>query len=129
MIVVDASAIVHLLLMPAADPEVIGTLESAGKLNAPHLIDAEVLNALRKRVFLKEVSSGRARQAIEDFGALTIKRWPITPFTERIWALRHNLTAYDASYVALAEALGVPVVTRDGGIKGSSGHKAKIILV
>jgi predicted nucleic acid-binding protein len=114
VIVVDASALLEVLLRTPAAPQVEERLFAAGKtLHAPHLIDLEVAQVLRRYVQGEQMSAVRARQALEDLGALRLTRWPHDALLPRIWELRANLTAYDAAYVALAEALDAPLVTRD----------------
>ncbi len=130
MIVVDASAILELLLAATAAPDIenrlLGTMES---LHAPHLLDLEVAQVLRRYVSAGELTPQRGRQALDDLGALPIIRYPHNLFLSRIWALRHNVTAYDAAYLALAESLPAPLVTCDAQLASAPGHRATIELV
>ena len=84
---------------------------------------------LRRYASAGDLDPTRAEEALEDLSDLPIVRYPHQPFAERIWQLRENLTAYDAAYVALAEALDAPLLTRDSGIAGSPAHAARIDLI
>ncbi|MGI8729234.1 MAG: type II toxin-antitoxin system VapC family toxin [Solirubrobacteraceae bacterium] len=128
MLVVDASAIVAALVGSPRDRQLSERLIAANELRAPHLIDIELLHALRRLVAHGELSSERAQDARADFADLQIVRHPHAPLADRVWALRDNLTAYDATYVALAEALGVPLVTCDARLAGAPGLAAPIEL-
>lgn len=123
MIVVDASALVDALAAEKPNPELRERL-SAGRLHAPHLVDVEVANALRRLAAVGELSVARAADARADFAELVIVRYPHLPLLERIWELRGSLTAYDATYVALAERLDAPLVTCDARIAAAPGHHA-----
>jgi len=128
MIVVDASAIVAALAGLPCDRQLTERLAGADELRAPHLIDIELLHALRRLVAREELSRERAQDARADFADLLIVRHPHAPLADRIWALRDNLTAYDATYVALAEALEAPLVTCDARLAGAPGVWASIEL-
>lgn len=95
-------------------------------LHAPHLIDLEVLQVLRRYVLHGDLAPGRAQEALDDLAALPLERYSHQPFGARVWELRHNLTAYDGAYVALAEALDAPLVTADGPLARSTGHRARV---
>lgn len=130
MIVLDASAALELLLRTPAGLAVASrVLAPEESLHAPHLLDLEVLQVLRRYVLHQDLDPGRAQEALEDLDALPLERYPHQPFAARVWELRHNLTAYDGAYVALAEALDVPLVTMDGPIAWASGHRARIEVV
>lgn len=130
MIVVDASAVVELLLNTAAADRVAErVLGGSPTPAAPQLLDIEVLQALRRYARTGELPAERALQAVEDLADLPIARFPHEPLLERIWALRDNLTAYDATYVALAEALGATVITRDKRLASAPGHQVSIEVV
>ncbi len=119
MIVVDASVVVDVLLGTAAGRTAAGRLFARGEsLHAPELVDVEVAQAIRRYASNGELKAARAREAIRDLEDLPIMRHPHVDLLPRIWELRHNLTVYDAAYVALAEALRVPLLTRDGGLAG-----------
>jgi predicted nucleic acid-binding protein len=130
VIVVDASAVVEVLLgTPAADL-VAHRLFGAGEtLHAPHLLDIEVAHALRRFVARGEIGNQRGRTAVADLADFPLHRYPHEPLLLRVWDLRNSLTAYDAAYVALAEALGAPLITRDSRLAGATGHRARIELV
>ena len=114
MIVVDASAIVDVLTETANTAHLWERLRRSDDLHAPALIDYEVVESLRRMTLSQRVSAPRALDALTDFEDLPIERWPIGDgLRRRAFSLRHNFTACDASYVALAEALDCPLVTRD----------------
>lgn len=119
MIVVDCSAIVHLIVADAVDDRMADQL-AAEPLHAPHLLDTEVLHALRGLLLAHKVSVDRAEHARQLFRQTRITRYAASSVAERVWSLRHNLTAYDATYVALAEALQCPLVTRDEKLAATS---------
>jgi predicted nucleic acid-binding protein len=129
MLVVDASALLEAIV--AVDPAegLIERLGGDGDLHVPHLIDIEVLHALRRLNAVGELSNERASDARADFRDLPLVRYPHLALSERIWELRHNLTAYDAAYVALAEALEIPLVTCDPRLSQASGSRAQIELL
>lgn len=129
MIVLDASAAIDWLLQTSAGGRIEKRIYSHHEsLHAPHLLDLEVAQVLRRLVREGAVSAHRADQAIEDFLDLRITRYPHFLLLPRIWQLRHNLSAYDASYVVLAEKLGARLLTRDGRLASASGHAALIEL-
>lgn len=128
MLVVDTSAIVETLVGESADPALVDRLASDGDLTAPHLLDVEVVHALRRLVALGQLSVDRAADARRDFANLSITRYPHHPLADRMWALRDNITAYDAAFVSLSEALEVPLVTCDGGLASAPGHHAVVEL-
>ena len=114
MIVVDASALLELLLQTPLGARVEARLfRGEDELHAPHLVDVEVAQGLRRLVGAGEVSPGRAADVIADLVDLDLHRYPHLDLLARAWKLRENLTAYDAMYVALAEALDATVVTCD----------------
>ena len=117
MLVIDASALLELLLGRAAAPAVAKRIrEHRGDLHAPHLVDVQVLSALRRLVMAGHASPKRAEEALADFRDLTIERHPHDPLIPRIWSLRENFSAYDATYVTVAEVLAaqpLPLLTAD----------------
>jgi predicted nucleic acid-binding protein len=95
-------------------------------LHAPHLLDLEVGQVLRRLVREAVISARRADEAIEDLVDLRVTRYPHFVFLPRIWQLRHNLSAYDAAYVVLAEKLGATLVTRDARLASASGRAVAV---
>lgn len=127
MIVLDASATIDWLLQTTAGREIEHRIYGQPEtLHAPHLLDLEVAQVLRRLVREGTISSTRADQAIDDLRDLRVARYPHVPFLDRIWQLRQNLSAYDAAYVALAEGLACPLVTRDARLAETSGHGVRI---
>ena len=130
MIVIDASALLELLLgTDLAERVAARALAVQERLHAPHLLDIEIAQALRRLVQLKEVTSSRAEQALDDCGALVIERYAHQEFLPRIWQLRNSVTAYDGAYIALSEALAAPLLTCDTKLGRSHGHGAKVEVV
>jgi predicted nucleic acid-binding protein len=130
VIVVDASAIVETLFGTSAGRSINDILFAPGEaLCAPHLIDIEVTHVLRRFARDGDIASERCRLALDDFANLTISRHAHDFLLPRIWQLRNNLSAYDAAYVSLAEALDAPLVTCDRRLAKATGHNARIELV
>jgi predicted nucleic acid-binding protein len=130
LIVVDASALLELLLQTdLADRLMDRALAPSESLHAPHLLDIEIISALRRLAQREEISIKRAEQVLADFSQLLIQRHGHQQLTERIWQFRESLTAYDGAYVALAEALDAPLLTCDAKLAHAHGHHAKIELV
>jgi predicted nucleic acid-binding protein len=130
VIVVDTSVVIEVLLATSAAWSIERRLHRAEmSLHAPQLLDIEVLQVLRRLCAQKEMTADRGRTALEDFLVLPITRYGHGPLNDRIWALRHNMTAYDAAYVALAEALEAPLITRDRRLGNAPGHTALIEVV
>jgi predicted nucleic acid-binding protein len=113
VIVLDSAAAVDYLLTRTAGAWVDEQLRDADSVHAPHILDVEVVGALRKRVQLGDVTTERAEGALSDFRQLRVTRYPHRPFLVRMWELRQNLRASDAAFVALAEVLALPLVTTD----------------
>jgi len=125
VIVIDASAMVEALVGRAADEELLNAL--SGDIDAPHLLDVEVLSVLRGLLRGGKLDASVAEQARLDHFAFTITRHETAPLSERIWQLRHQFTSYDASYIALAEALQAPLYTCDAKL-ATRGHDAQVHL-
>lgn len=120
MIVLDASATLELLLKTARGQSIaLRVLDPDEELHAPCLLDIEVTQVLRRHVHLQQISADRAAEALAYFSNLPIQRHPHLILLGRVWQLRRNLTAYDAIYVALAEALKAPLVTCDRALKSA----------
>jgi len=119
--VIDASAAIEVLLRSPAGERLLGRLEDGAAVHAPHLIDVEVAHVLRRHVMHHAVGAGRAEACLTLWRQLDIERHPHDDLLERIWAWRANLTAYDATYVALAEVLGEPLVTADQRLAAAPG--------
>ena len=129
MIVLDASAAIDWLLLTAAGQQIESRIYSRGEsLHAPHLLDLEVAQVLRRLVREAAVSAQRADQALQDLLNLRVTRYPHFVFLQHIWRLRHNLSAYDAAYVALAENLGATLITRDARLASTSARGVSIEL-
>jgi predicted nucleic acid-binding protein len=128
VLVIDTSAAIAALTATDPAPGLLERLADDGDLHVPHLIDVEMLHALRHLTFRGELTDDRAADARTDFADLALTRYPHQPLSARVWELRHNLTAYDATFVALAETLGVPLVTCDAHVTRASSHDAEIEL-
>ncbi len=130
MIVADASAVLQILLRtPAAQAVQSWLLMPGQEIHAPHLIDLEVAHVLRKYATANPAEDDGYGRALTEWLALPVKRHAHEPYVARIWALRQNVSAYDAAYIALAEALQAPLITRDQRLAGSVGHQAQIKLI
>jgi predicted nucleic acid-binding protein len=129
MIVLDASAAIDWLLQTPAGQRIEKRVYSRGEtLHTPHLLDLEVAQVLRRLVRDGAAPARRAEEALRDLTDLRMVRYPHVVLLPRIWQLRHNLSAYDAAYVGLAEKLGAALITRDGRIASASGHAASVEL-
>jgi len=130
LIVLDASIVIELLLnTPAGEAIAERVLDPDEQLAAPYLLDVEVLQVLRRYARTGDLDRERGSQAVTDLADLPVARYPHEPFLTRAWMLRDNLTAYDAMYVALAEALDAELLTRDARLSAARGHAARIALV
>ena len=130
MIVLDASAALDWLLQTPAGQRVEKRIYSHREsLHAPHLLDLEVAQVLRRLLREGTISAQRAEHAIDDLVDLRISRYPHFVLLPRVWQLRQNVSAYDAAYIVLAEKLGAPLVTRDNRLASTPGHKAQIEVI
>jgi predicted nucleic acid-binding protein len=130
LIVIDASVLLELLLQTERAERIARrVLTSQERFHAPHLLDVEIAQALRRLVQLKGITVSRAEQALDDLAGFVIERSSHFELLHRVWQLRDSLTAYDAAYVALAEALDAPLLTCDGRLGRSHGHRARIELL
>ena len=98
-------------------------------MHAPHLFDVEVAQVIRRYAANGEIDGARGRAALTDLADLPLRRYPHDFLLPRIWDLRNNLTAYDAAYVAFAEALDAPLLTRDRRLANAAGDHARVQLV
>jgi predicted nucleic acid-binding protein len=130
MIVVDASAALEALLRtPAARAVEKRLFDPLETLHAPYLLDVEVAQVVRRYAANGDIDDKRGRAALADLMDFPLRRYPHDFLLPRVWDLRNNLTAYDAVYVALAEALDATLLTRDQRLAGAPGHHARVELV
>ena len=126
MIVVDSAAVVDALTAVAGTDE-LRTYLAAEELHAPSLLDFEIVSVLRKLTLAGHMGADRAQDLLADFEDLPIQRWPSAgALRRRVFQLRDTVSAYDAAYVVLAEALDCPLLTRDARLARTSGHDARI---
>ena len=127
MIAVDASALIEVLLRTERGARIEARLLSGGdSLHAPHLLDVEVTQVLRRYERALSLTSERGQQALADLADFPMHRYPHDWLLPRMWELRRNVTAYDAAYLALAEALLVPLVSCDARLASAPGHSARV---
>lgn len=127
--VLDASAAVELLLNTPAGDRISSRLEDETEvIHAPHLIDIEIAQGLRRHVLHGLLEDARVGRALDRWRDLDIERYAHAPLLDRVWQLRHNVSAYDAVYVALAEALSTALVTGDERLLRAPGLRARIEL-
>jgi predicted nucleic acid-binding protein len=130
VIVVDASALLEVLLRtPAAQAVERRLFDPRETLHAPHLLDVEVAQVVRRYAAAGEIDRDRGRVALADLADFPLRRYPHDFLLPRVWELRDNLTAYDAVYVALAEALDAPLITRDRRLAAAASRHARVELV
>lgn len=128
MIVVDASVVAPALADDGGDGDRARDHLRGERLIAPALIDLEVLSVVRRAARSGRLADRRARQALDDLAALALRRAPHLPLLPRIWELGENLSAYDAAYVALAEAVGADLLTADGRLHRAPGLRCNVVL-
>jgi len=126
VIVVDASALVEVLVKRSGAGDAVAERMRDESVNAPSLIDAEVLSTLRRMNLSGKLPEGQAKIALQLLDRMPIQRTPLTPHLPRAWQLRSNVGAYDAMYVALAETLRCPLVTADARLSRASGLRCKV---
>lgn len=126
MIVVDASVIVTGLADDGADGDRVRARLRGERLAAPHLLDLEVSSAWRRLVATGDLDERRAQLAFDDLGALRIERAPHAPLLARCWELRHNVTIYDAAYIALAELMVTSLLTGDARLAAAPGTRCTV---
>jgi len=130
LIVVDASVFVAALVMPWEDSQrAWARLASDPDQHAPHFIDLEIAAAIRNRLARGGIPQPLADVAVARLAGLPVRRYPHLPLIPRMWELRHNLTPYDAAYVALAEVLDAVLVTADGRLARAVGPRCAIELL
>jgi predicted nucleic acid-binding protein len=130
VIVVDASALLDVLLRaPAARALQSRLFESGQTLHAPHLLDLEVTQVLRRCVASGQIDEERGRAALSDLAEFPLRRYPHVFLLPRVWELRTNLTAYDAAYVALAEVLDAALVTRDQRLAAAAKRRVRVEIL
>ena len=125
MLVADASAVIGALLNARARGVLAGDLQ----VYAPHLMDSEIASAIRRRARTGRLDSRAGWELLERYRRLGITRHSTYPMFERMWELRDNLSAYDAAYVALAEALDCTLLTGDARISGAPGLRCPVTVV
>lgn len=123
MAVIDAGVIVN-VLRGEIDPSTL-----VRPLFAPHLLDGEVVNALRRLVAARQIDAAAAELLFQGFTGIVIRRRPATLLLPRMWELRHNLSGYDATYVAMAESLEDTLVTTDRRLAAAPGLRCRIEVV
>jgi predicted nucleic acid-binding protein len=129
VIVLDASAAIDWLLQTPVGQQIESRIFSRGEsLHAPHLLDLEIAQVLRKLVRESVVTAQRADQALQDLLSLRVTRYPHFIFLPQIWQLRHNFSAYDAAYLTLAEKLGATLITRDARLASAPARGVSIEL-
>lgn len=129
MLVVDASVLVVALADDGADGGAARKRLRGEVLAAPELVDLEVVSVLRRQQFLGAVGLQRAQLALSDLEAIPLRRAPHRPLLWRCWELRHNLSAYDAAYITLAEALGTVLLTGDVRLASAPGPRCAIAVM
>ena len=127
MLVIDASVCVAALVDAGTDGYWAESKLAGATLVAPQLILIEVTNVLRRLTSSGRLSDLDASIAQSDLMTMTIELFPFAPFADRVWSLRHNLSSYDACYVALAESLKIPIATLDGRLINAPGTSCEFV--
>ena len=126
-LVADASVLIAALIESDPGSEWADSMIRSDSLDGPEIVAVEVTNVLRRMELRGEISTGHADRARRILNALDLRTHPFAPYAERVWALRHNLTAYDAWYVAVAEALGCPLATLDLRLSHAPGPTCEVL--
>ncbi len=129
MIVVDASVLAVALGDDGAEGSSARGAVADEVLAAPELVDLEVLSVWRRQVAAGKMTTRRAALAVSDLAALPLRRMSHRLVLQRCWELRHTVTVYDAAYIALAEALAIPLLTADARLSRAAGLRCEIKLV
>src|SRR3954453_11213124 len=129
MIVVDASVLANVVGDDGADGDRAREELRGEELSVPDLVDVEVVSVLRRRWLAKTLTARRFAAAVDDLGALPADRYPVLPFMPRAYELRANVSAYDATYVALAEQLDCALITADGRLAAAPGPRCAITVM
>jgi predicted nucleic acid-binding protein len=128
MIVLDASAVVELVAGGALAETLRRELSQRREpVIVPHLLDVEVVSALRGLAAGKRIEGRQIRQMLRDLADLPVERHAHAPLFDRVWELRNNFTAYDAIYIALAEAMDAVLITLDRKLE--KGHRARVVVI
>jgi len=130
VIVLDASAVLELLMGSRAGQAVADRISSPSEtLHAPHLLDVEVAQVLRRYAARRHLLPARASEALQDLAELDVTRYGHELLLPRVWQMRHFVTAYDGVYLALAEVLRAPLLTLDVRLGNARGHRADVELI
>ena len=129
MIVVDASVLANVVGDDGTDGDCAREVLRGQELSVPDLVDVEVVSVLRRRWLAKTMTARRFAVAVDDLGALPADRYPVLPFMPRAYELRANVSAYDATYVALAEQLGCALVTVDRRLAAAPGPRCVMTVI
>jgi len=125
---VDASAVLEVLLQTPAASRIARRIFASGEsLHAPHLLDVEIAQVLRRYARTGVISAARGAEALADLADLPLHRYPHFVLLPRVWQTRNRLTAYDAAYLALAEALDARLLTRDRALASVGGARVEVV--
>jgi len=129
VIVLHASAALEFLLQTRRGESISAQLSKVTEVHAPHLLDIELASSLRRGVAFDTLTGERARQALDDLRVMRVQRYWHVPLLARIWDFRHNFSAYDACYLALAEALDATLLTCDKAMAPARLRHGQVELV